>query len=84
MPHTVTFKPSAAAAIEDVPKDVSKRIVRKLAALVDQPRPHGSIKLTGQNAYRLRVGDWRAIYEIDDAMRQVLVTVIAHRRESYR
>jgi mRNA interferase RelE/StbE len=58
---------------------------RKIQALAEDPRPRGSIKMTGVgNAYRIRIGDWRIIYEIDDTAQTVVVTVVAHRREAYR
>jgi mRNA interferase RelE/StbE len=53
--------------------------------LVDDPRPHGSKKLVGADrTYRIRVGDYRIVYEIEDKVLVVLVIRVAHRREAYR
>jgi mRNA interferase RelE/StbE len=60
------------------------RLIAAIRALADTPRPSGVRKLTGRDSWRLRVGDYRIIYEVDD--RRVTVTVIAigHRRDVYR
>ena len=63
----------------------SLRIIRVLEALADNPRPHGCTKLEGASRlWRLRVGNYRVVYEIDDTARTVDVTIIRHRREAYR
>ena len=60
------------------------RVVRKLDALRAAPRPDGYKKLKGyEDQWRIRVGDWRVVYVIDDAAKLVGVTRIAHRREVY-
>ena len=60
----------------------------RIAAAVDElardPRPPGAAKLAGRDDYRIRVGDFRIVYAVDDDARQVLVARIAHRREVYR
>jgi mRNA interferase RelE/StbE len=67
-----------------LPDNVLTRVVRKLAALGRAPRPDGCKKLKGyKDQWRVRVGDWRIVYIIDDAARVVSVTRIAHRREVY-
>lgn len=63
---------------------VLERVYRVLIALGDDPRPAGSEKLIGLEAYRIRVGDYRAIYEVDDRARLVTVSRVRHRREVYR
>ncbi len=66
-------------------KSIRERIAPRLRALEANPHPPGSLKLAGEeNAYRIRVGDWRIIYEIRDKLLLVLVVRIAHRREVYR
>jgi len=52
--------------------------------LADEPRPVGAVRLAGRDDYRIRVGDYRIVYAVDDAERLVLVSRIAHRREVYR
>lgn len=51
--------------------------------LAEEPRPHGARKLVGQEAYRVRAGDYRVIYDIDDPGRAVFIVTIGHRREVY-
>jgi mRNA interferase RelE/StbE len=60
------------------------RVVRKIESLADEPRPAGCKKLKGyKDQWRVRVGDWRIVYIVDDAARLISVTRIAHRREVY-
>lgn len=61
-----------------------QRIDDRIKALVEEPRRAGSVKMTGLNAYRSRVGDHRIVYEIDDTSRIVTVTRVRHRREVSR
>lgn len=56
----------------------------RIASLGKNPRPVGYIKLKGEDAYRIRVGDYRVIYEIDDEKIIVTVVTIGHRREAFR
>ena len=64
---------------------MADRILRKLEALAGNPRLPGVIKLQGsKNLWRLRIGDYRAVYSIDDLSRTVDVAVIRHRRDVYR
>ena len=53
-------------------------------ALADDPRPPGCEKLSGREGYRIRVGEWRALYRVDDQQRRVEVVRVAHRRDVYR
>lgn len=82
--YAVELKPSARKERESPPDTWLARIVSKLEALKSDPRPAGCKKLRGyEDQWRVRVGDWRAVYIIDDAARLVSVTRIAHRREVY-
>ncbi len=60
------------------------RVRRAIDGLATNPRPVGCVKLAGRDDYRIRVGDFRVVYGVDDAERMVLVARIAHRREVYR
>jgi mRNA interferase RelE/StbE len=83
--YGLIFKPSAEKDFARLSKQLKKRILLRLEDLRGNPRLSGSIKLKGStSAYRLRVGDYRIVYEIDDAARQIFVTIIAHRRDVYR
>ena len=59
----------------------AKNAIRKLG---DQPRPGGSRKLSGRNGWRIRVGEYRILYEIDDDKRSITILHIGHRRDVYR
>lgn len=62
-----------------------ERIMEEIDALADDPKPSGSTKPRGYvDSWRVRVGDYRIIYELDEAARKVVVTRVAHRREVYR
>jgi mRNA interferase RelE/StbE len=62
-----------------------RRIVARIRALAEEPRPPGSEKLSGHNdRYRVRQGSYRVVYSIDDAQRIVLIVKVGHRREIYR
>lgn len=83
--YRIVFKPSAQRAFFALPKDVQKRIDKRLLSLQDNPRPAGIKALTGEpGVYRLRIGDYRVLYEIHDDQVLVLVLRIGHRREIYR
>ena len=70
--------------LEALPDKVLARALRKIESLSDSPRPAGSKKLRGyKDLWRVRVGDWRVVFIVDDAARLVSVTRIAHRREVY-
>lgn len=72
-------------AIRRLPKDLLQRIDRAILALADDPRPPGCKKLTGyDNLYRVRVGDWRISYAVEDDRLIVLVLEVATRGEAYR
>ena len=82
--YKLLIKPSAARQIEAVPKADRLRIVRKIQALSDDPRPHGSEKLSAEEKYRLRQGSYRIIYSISEAEKTVVIVKVGHRREVYR
>jgi mRNA interferase RelE/StbE len=82
--YAVELKSSARKELESLPDTVLVRVVRKIESLAQDPRPAGCKKLRGyKDQWRVRVGDWRVVYVIDDAARLVSVTRIAHRREVY-
>lgn len=82
--YTVEVKPPARKELEALPDNVLSRVVRRLEALAHTPRPAGCKKLKGhKDQWRVRAGDWRVVYIIDDTAKVVSVTRIAHRREVY-
>lgn len=85
MSYRVSILPKAMKGLESLPAKDQSRIRNRIDELAEQPRPVGSTKLAGYaNWYRIRVGDYRVVYTIDDTGRVVVVLIIAHRRESYR
>ena len=83
--YRIIVKPSADKALQRLPMEVQRRIVAKLAELATEPRPTNVVKLTGdENLWRIRVGQYRVVYEINDGEILVYVLAIGHRREVYR
>lgn len=82
--YKVLIKKSAEKELRQIPaKDLSK-IIEKIKHLAQAPRPHGAEKMEGGDRYRIRQGDWRFIYTIDDADKMVVVIKVGNRREIYR
>ena len=83
--YKVLIKPSAVKELEIIPRKKDRqRIVERISALVDDPRPHGSQKLSGNDRFRLRQGSYRIIYSIEDDALVVYVIKIGHRKDVYR
>jgi len=82
--YRLLVKPSAVKEIEALPRQDRPRIVAKISSLARDPRPPGSEKLSGRDQYRLRQGDYRILYEIQDLDLVVVVVKVGHRREVYR
>ena len=84
--YRLLLKPSAAKEIEAVgSKTDRRRIVEKIGALRGHPRPHGSEKLAGyDDRYRVRHGQYRIVYLIDDGRREVIIFKVGHRKDVYR
>lgn len=85
MPYSILLRPAAVRDLRDLAATVQERIHLAIQGLADDPRPPGSKKLVGfENEWRIRVGDYRVLYLIDDRSEGVVVARIAHRREAYR
>ncbi|MBA2461511.1 MAG: type II toxin-antitoxin system RelE/ParE family toxin [Actinobacteria bacterium] len=82
--HEVQLHPEAVRAFRRLRGRVRDRIQSAIDDLAAEPRPHGAVKLAGRDDFRIRVGDYRIVYAVDDTERLVLVARIAHRREVYR
>ena len=78
------FTGSVAKDLGPIPKRDVARILNRIEGLADNPRPEGCEKLTDRERYRIRQGDYRIVYEVQDDARIVTVVKIAHRREAYR
>jgi len=84
MKYAVEILRSAQKSLAHMERQAQSRIIRAINSLSDDPRPTGCRKLTGRPAWRVRVGDYRVIYEIEDSRLRVLVIAIGNRREIYR
>lgn len=84
MPYRIEYDPPAFRSLRKLSAPLQRRIVAKIETLSANPRPPGAVKLTGHEAYRVRVGDYRVIYAIADERLVVLVVEIGNRRDVYR
>ena len=85
MAYRVELTSKARRELAALPRDAQERIDARILALSEEPRPPGSKKLEGEDdLYRIRVGDYRIVYRVDDKVLVVLVVRIGHRREVYR
>ncbi len=84
MTYRLVIKPSAGKELERLDDQMLRRVDAAILRLGENSQPQGSKKLSGVPLYRIRVGSYRVVYEIDDVRKQVTVVTIGHRREVYR
>ena len=82
--YDLVVKKSAERELRALPKQDLRRVTERLQSLSHNPRPPGGEKLSGHDQYRIRQGDYRIVYAIDDAAHVVTLVKIGHRREVYR
>ncbi len=82
--YSLEIKRSAAKELAQLPPKDRGRIVMRIQALAVEPRPVGAEKLSSQERYRVRQGDYRILYEIEDQVLRVVIVKIAHRGDVYR
>ena len=83
--YAITFARSARKQLQVLDRALALRIVGRIESLAVTPRPVGCVKLEGGTGlWRIRVGDYRVIYEIDDDRCRIDVSAVRHRREAYR
>ena len=82
--YTVELARSAARELRGLPAAVQRRVTAKICALAREPRPRGVAKIKKRNLYRIRIGNHRILYKIDDKNTLVAILSIGHRREVYR
>ena len=82
--YRLLIKPSAAKELEGLPRKDRRRVVARIHGLSAQPRPPACEKLSGQDKFRVRQGNYRVLYSIDDTFQAVTIVKIGHRREVYR
>ena len=82
--YDIVLKSSAQEELDALDNGIFRRIDRKVLALSETPRPPGCKKLKGyKDHWRIRVGDWRVVYIIDDSAKRIILTRVAHRRDVY-
>ena len=79
--YRVILSKSIQKQLDKLPKDIRSRILARLSNLEADPRPTDVKKLKGRDAWRVRIGDYRVIYEIYDRELQVIVVTVGHRRD---
>jgi mRNA interferase RelE/StbE len=85
MAYRVVIEEGTARAIRKLARDVQRLVIARIERLAENPRPPGSRKLEGAGSfYRVRVGDYRVVYRIEDEALLVLVVRVAHRSDVYR
>jgi mRNA interferase RelE/StbE len=82
--YAIELLPSAARALAKLEPAIRRRIARRIARLAEDPRADAAKLRGGDNVWRLRVGDYRVLYVIEDRRLVVVVVRVAHRREAYR
>ena len=82
--YEIVVSKSAAKELSRLAKSVNNRIIRAILTLQQEPRPYGARKLRGSTAtWRIRIGDYRVVYVIDDTLRQIDIRKIGHRKDVY-
>ncbi|MFN6460279.1 MAG: type II toxin-antitoxin system RelE family toxin [Nostoc sp. DedVER02] len=85
MSYAIVISKSVQKQIDNLPNDVTERVIEKIQSLASQARPDGIVKLKGSdNEYRIRIGDYRVRYEIDDESQLVQILQCKHRKDVYR
>lgn len=82
--YKITFKKSVSKDLRKIPKKDILRILKAIKALADDPRPPQSKKLSGQEKYRLRQGNYRVLYSIEDEKLIIQVVKVGNRRDAYK
>ena len=83
MAYQIAIKNSAIKSLENIPEPYFSALKNSIYALAENPRPTGCKKLKGRDSYRIRVADYRVIYEIADKVLSIEVIAIGHRRNIY-
>ena len=84
MAYRIIIKPAAQRDLDSLPVREVKRVAERIEVLADNPRPFGVQKLSGEESYRIRSGNYRILFEINDKGKLLLVYRIKHRKDVYR
>ena len=82
--YQILFKASSEKELNQLPIIFINRIIKEIESLSNNPRPNGAKKLKGTSAYRIRISNYRVIYEIDEIGKRVIVFRVRHRKDVYR
>ncbi|MBZ0203159.1 MAG: type II toxin-antitoxin system RelE/ParE family toxin [Ignavibacteria bacterium] len=83
--YKLLFKQSAKKDLSKLPKQFLKNVLKRLTGFETNPFPHGNIKLSGSNEfYRIRVGDFRIVYSVNNKLKIVIVWYVRHRKDVYK
>ena len=82
--YEIRFKRSVAKDLRKIPNQDVQRIINRIDALAENPKVEGCIKLAGLNRYRVRLGHYRILYQIEDTQLVVIVVKVGHRSSAYR
>ncbi|MCX5836095.1 MAG: type II toxin-antitoxin system RelE/ParE family toxin [Deltaproteobacteria bacterium] len=82
--YKIYFRESVEKDFSPMPKEDIQKILRRIEALGEDPRPSGCEKLTGQERYRVRQGRYRIVYSIQDEALTVWIVKVGHRKDVYR
>ena len=82
--YKIVFKQSVVKDLRSIPTEDIRRILERIDGLADEPRPVGVEKLSGDEKYRIRQGNYRILYTIDDDVIIVTIVKVGHRRDVYR
>lgn len=84
MSYSITILRKAQKALANLPANSYGRVRDSIRELGNKPRPDGCRKLVGRSGWRIRIGDYRVIYEVDDQQKTVTILSIGHRRDIYK
>jgi mRNA interferase RelE/StbE len=82
--YRIHIKPSAVRDLDTLPDKEVQKILSRIAQLQEEPRPIGVQKLTNEEGYRVRSGNYRILFEIDEKMKTILIYRIKHRKDAYK
>jgi mRNA interferase RelE/StbE len=82
--YRIGFRTSAEKELRKIPSADLSRLIERIIALAGNPRPQGSQKLSAEEKYRIRQGDYRIVYAVDDHEKAVVIVKIGHRKDIYR
>jgi mRNA interferase RelE/StbE len=82
--YTIKIKPSAQKDLDSLPDKEVLNILNKINMLSENPRPVGTQKLSNLDSYRIRSGNYRVLYEVNDKSRSIFIFRIKHRKEAYK